>query len=132
MKISKQAKRDAKQLFNVCVVDGALADDRVRQAVSKVVEGRPRGYVGILHHFQRLVKLDIDKRTAKVESATGLTGEQQASVQANLEKRYGGGLNLTFSVNPVLIGGLRIQIGSDVYDGSVHGRLMQLKNSAAL
>ncbi|MFT4692285.1 MAG: ATP synthase F1 subunit delta [Verrucomicrobiia bacterium] len=132
MKISKQAKRDAKQLFNVCVVDGVLADDRVRQAVSKVIEGKPRGYVGILHHFQRLMKLDIDKRTAKVESAAELTGEQQAVVQSNLEKRYGGGLKLSFSVNPTLIGGLRIQIGSDVYDGSVHGRLMQLKNSAAL
>ena len=132
MKISKQAKRDAKTLFSVCVVDGVLNDDRVRQAVSKVVEGKPRGYVGILQHFQRLVKLDIDKRTAKVESATELSAELQASLKASLEKKHGAGLNLNFAVNAELIGGLRIQIGSDVYDGSVQGRLTQLKNSAAL
>ena len=132
MKITKQARRDAKQLFNVCVVDGVLNDDRVRQAVTKVIDKKPRGFAGILSHFQRLVKLDIDKRTAKVESAGELSGELQASVQANLEKKYGAGLSLTFTVNPTLIGGLRIQIGSDVYDGSVQGRLTQLKNDAAL
>jgi len=132
MKISKQAKRDAKTLFSACVVDGVLNEDRVRQAVGKVVEGKPRGYVAILQHFQRLVKLDLDKRTAKVESAVELSAEMQASVKANLEKKYGAGLNLSFSVNPELIGGLRIQVGSSVYDGSVQGRLTQLKNSAAL
>ena len=132
MKISKQSKRDAKTLFKACVVDGVLSDDRVRQAVTKVVEGKPRGYVAILQHFQRLVKLDIDKRTAKVESASELSGEQQAAVKGSLEQKYGAGLNLTFSVNPALIGGLRVQVGSDVYDGSVQGRLAQLKSSAAL
>jgi len=132
MKISKQAKRDAKTLFKVCIVDGVLNDDRVCQTVGKVVEGKPRGYVGILQHFHRLVKLDLDKRTAKVESASEMSDELQVSVKANLEKKYGAGLNLTFTVNAALIGGLRIQIGSDVYDGSVQGRLTQLKNSAAL
>ncbi len=132
MKISKQAKRDAKQLFSACVVDGVLAEDRVRQAVSKVAEAKPRAYVAVLMHFQRLVKLDIQKRTATVQSAVELSPELQAQVKANLEKKYGTGLTLNFSVNPFLIGGLRIQIGSDVYDGSVQGRLTQLKNSAAL
>jgi len=132
MKISKQARRDAKTLFRACVVDGVLNDDRVRLAIGKVVEGKPRGYVAILQQLQRLVKLDIDKRTAKVESATELSADLQASVKTNLEKKYGAGLSLIFSVNPGLIGGLRIQIGSDVYDGSVQGRLAQLKNSAAL
>lgn len=132
MKISKQAKRDAKTLFKACVVDGVLSDDKVRLAVTKVVEGKPRGHVAILQHFQRLVKLDIDKRTARVESAIELTGDQQAAVKSGLEQKYGAGVNLGFAVNPALIGGLRIQIGSDVYDGSVQGRLTQLKNSAAL
>ena len=132
MKISKQAKRDAKTLFRACLVDGVLSDDKVRQAVSKVVDAKPRAYVAILQHFHRLVKLDIDKRTAKVESATALSDEMQASVKANLEKKYGSGLALSFSVNPELIGGLRVQVGSEVFDGSVQGRLTQLKSCAAL
>lgn len=132
MKISKQAKRDAKTLFRACQADGVLSDDRVRQAVAKVIEAKPRGYVAILQHFQRLVKLDIDRRAAKVESAVALSDDQQAAVRGNLEKKYGAGLSLSFRVNPALIGGLRVQVGSDVYDGSVAGRLARLKSGAAL
>ena len=55
-----------------------------------------------------------------------LTPEQRSGVSSNLEKLYGRGLNLTFEVNPKLVGGLRVRVGSDVYDGSVAARLQQL------
>ena len=129
MKISKQARRDAKQLFNVCKVSGVLDEGRVRQTVSAVIAQKPRGYVGILSHFQRLVKLDIERRTARVESAVALSGALQESVKANLAKRYGAGLSIGFAVNPALIGGLRVKVGSDVYDGSVKARLAELEAS---
>lgn len=127
MKISKQARRDAKQLFNVCKVSGVLDESRVRQSVSAVIEKKPRGFVAILSHFQRLVKLDIERRSARVESAAAASESLQASVKANLVARYGQGLNVTFAVNPALIGGLRVQVGSDVFDGSVKARLAELE-----
>ena len=129
MKISKQARRDAKQLFNTCKVNGVLDDNRARQAVSSVIAQKPRGYVSILHHFQRLVKLDLDRRQAVVESAVALPGAFQESVKANLARKHGAGLNISFAQNSVLIGGLRIKVGSDVYDGSVQARLAALENS---
>jgi F-type H+-transporting ATPase subunit delta len=48
-------------------------------------------------------------------------------VRANLAQRYGQGLNVTFAVNPSLIGGLRVKVGSDVFDGSVKARLAELE-----
>jgi F-type H+-transporting ATPase subunit delta len=129
MKISKQARREAKQLLRSCLVNGVLDEQKVRQTVQKIIALKPRGFVGILGHFQRLVKLDIDRRTAKVESATPLAPELQQAVQANLGRIYGAGLNISFSQNPVLIGGLRIKVGSDVYDGSVQARLAALQES---
>ena len=129
MKISKQARRDAKQLFNVCKVSGVLDEGRVRQTVTAVIEKKPRGFVGILSHFQRLVKLDIERRSARVESAVAASEALQASVKANLAARYGAGLNVTFAVNPSLIGGLRVKVGSDVFDGSVKARLAELESS---
>ena len=129
MKISKQARRDAKSLFQTCKVNGLLEDSRARQAVSAVIAHKPRGYVAILHHFQRLVKLDIDRRTARVENAVETPPELMNSIRANLERRYGSGLNISFGVNPGLIGGLRIKVGSDVYDGSVKARLEALQSS---
>ena len=129
MKISKQARRDAKELFRSCVNNGQLDEGRVRQAVQAVVAGKPRGYVAILSQLQRLVKLEIDRRTAKVESAAALSPDQQTSVKVDLDRKYGAGLDITFSENPALLGGLRVQVGSDVYDGSVLARLEALRES---
>ena len=129
MKISKQAKRDAKHLFNTCKLNGLLDDERVRQSVLAVVARKPRGYVAILSHLHRLVKLDLDRRAALVESAVALTPAQQSAVQQNLVQRYGAGLNIAFAQNAALIGGLRIKVGSDLIDGSVQNRIAALAES---
>ncbi|MEY2427971.1 MAG: F-type H+-transporting ATPase subunit delta [Verrucomicrobiota bacterium] len=129
MKLSKQSRREAKQLFRSSVVNGLLDEDRARQVVKRVLESKPRGYLAILAHFERLLKLDIARRTARVESAVPLPADLQASVQTGLAKLYGPGLNLSFTQNPALIGGLRIKVGSDVYDGSVQARLAALQES---
>ncbi len=129
MKISKQARRDAKQLFTSCRVNGLLDEGRVRQAVKAVIEKKPRGYAAILSHFHRLVKLDVERRTAHVESAIAPSEMLKTSVTTNLTRRYGSGLNISFGVNPELIGGLRVKVGSDVYDGSIKARLGALDES---
>ena len=129
MKISKQARRDAKQLFNCCKVNGLLDDNRARQTVTAVIAQKPRGFVAILSRFHRLVKLDVDRRTARVESALAVPDALKSSVTANLARRYGTGLDVSFGVNPALIGGLRVKVGSDVYDGSVRARLNALEES---
>lgn len=129
MKISKQERRDAKELFRSCRINGVLDETKVREAVSKVIAAKPRGYIAILSQFQRLVKLDLDRRTAVVESAIPLAEAQQASVKANLTQRYGPGLIFSFAQNSSLLGGLRVQVGSDVFDGSVKARLAGLEDS---
>jgi F-type H+-transporting ATPase subunit delta len=129
MKISKRAQRDARQLFRNCQVNGLLDENRVRQTVSLLVTQKPRGYVGILSRLQRLVKLDLEQHAASVESATPLTPDLQADVTGEIKKKYGAGVSISFAQNPALIGGLRIQVGSDLYDGSVKMRLQKLEES---
>ena len=129
MKISKQSRRDAKRLFRSCQVQGVTEDQRVRQVVQIVLTSKPRGFVGILEHFKRLIKLDVDRRTAVVQSSVPLGAAGQQGVERVLTARYGAGLYLSFVVNPALIGGLRVQVGSDVYDGSVLARLNELAES---
>lgn len=129
MKISKQGRRDAKQLFRSTFVKEVMDEGRVRTAVTQLLAQKPRGYAGILGHLQRLVKLEQDRRSARVESAVRLPDEEFAAIKRNLETRYGPGLNVTYWLNPDLIGGMRIKVGSDVYDGSVQGRLNALKET---
>ena len=129
MKISKQAQRDARQLFRSCSVNGLLDESRVRQVVSLLAAKKPRGYVEILSRLHRLVGLNLAQRSARVEGAVAVSTEQQATIKSDLEKRYGAGLDVSFSVTPSLLGGLRIQVGSDLYDGSVKTRLEKLAQS---
>lgn len=129
MKISKLAQREARELFRSCHVNGLLDEARVRNALTLLVEKKPRGYVEILSRLHRLVKLELEQRAARVESAVPLAADLQAEVAGQLQKLYGAGLHLTFAENPALIGGLKIQVGSDLYDGSVKMRLEQLEQS---
>jgi F-type H+-transporting ATPase subunit delta len=129
MKINKQAKREAKQLFHFCLVNGLLDENRVRNVARHVVAGGRRDDLAILTHFRRLVKLEIAQRTATVESAVPLPADLQTSIEAGLARRYGPGLTAVFACRPALIGGMRIQVGSDVYDGSVRAGLAALEQS---
>jgi F-type H+-transporting ATPase subunit delta len=126
MKISKQAQRNARELFRCCMVNGVLDEDRVRRAVALMLAQRPRGYIEILSRLQRLVKLDLERRTTRVESVTPLPLDLKAKVTRQLKKIYGAGMSVSYVQNPALIGGLRIQAGSDLYDGSVRARLNAL------
>ena len=74
-----------------------------------------------------MVRLDHDRHTALVESAAPLSSGLRDSIQADLMHVYGPGLVASFVDNPALIGGLRIKVGSDVYDTSVRSRLAALE-----
>ena len=129
MKTPKQSRREAKALFRASVKNGVLDEAAARAAAQNVVNTKPRGHLAILEHFHRLVKLDIARRTARVESATPLAADLQEQVKARLASTYGQGLLVTFGENPSLIGGMRIRVGSDVYDGSVQSKLAALQES---
>ena len=129
MKGSKQSRRDAKQLFQACQVNGALEEARVRQAVALLIEKKPRGYFGTLQEFQRLVKLDVNSRSARVESAVALSEAQQQEVRASLGRLKDADVEVEFAENADLIGGMRVKLGDDVYDGSVKTRLSRLAES---
>lgn len=129
MKTTKQARREATQMFRFCHIKGLFNEDLARKLVRQIIADKPRGYVGTLSYFRRLVKLDRASHTAKVESARPLAAELQNSVVIDLARVYGAGLNTSFAEDPALIGGMRIQVGSDVYDGSVRSRLAALKQS---
>src|SRR5437870_2723208 len=129
MKVTKQARREAKQLFRCCCVNGLLDEKRAREVVKRLIETKPRAYLAILSHFQRLVKLDLERRSARIESAVPLPEDLKNKTQAGLIRLYGPGLNFSFTQNPALIGGLRIKVGSDVYDGSVQAKLAALEES---
>lgn len=129
MNTNKRAKREAKQLFRYCLVNALLNETRVRQVVQHVAAAGRRNCLAVLSEFVRLVRLDCARHTATIESATALPAEVEAATKAGLTRLYGPGLTTSFAECPSLIGGMRIQVGSDVYDGSVRAGLAALEKS---
>lgn len=132
MKIDKNSARSARQLFRACVdPNGRLQGNRIKTVVSKLASSKPRGYLAILSAFERLVRLEVQKRQATIESATVLSPELSNQVRADLQKKYGDDLTFDFRVKPELLGGLRVQVGSHVWDGSVLAKLDALRSNLA-
>ena len=127
MKLDKDSRKLTKQLFQASFAGGRLDEKKASAVVKSVVANKPRNFLGILKEYQRLVRMEVSKHHAVIESATPLDKKTGDQLLANLRARYGADLTTEFKTSPELLGGLRIKIGSDVFDSSVRERLARLE-----
>ncbi len=127
MKISKEIRQLSRNLVRSSYVDGALDREKIGAIGRAIVEKKPRNYVQILKNYHRLLRLELDKNLVTIESATELDPAAGQQIVSGLEKTYGTGLTTNFVVNPALLGGVRVRVGSDVWDSSVRNRLERLR-----
>jgi F-type H+-transporting ATPase subunit delta len=131
MKLDKDSRKLSKQLFQASFTDGRIDVKKVAAIGGKIAADKPRHSLGILKEYQRLVRLEVEKHHALVESAAPLDQATKNQLLANLRSKYGNDLTADFRLSPDLLGGLRIRIGSDVFDSSVRERLNRLDNQLA-
>ena len=129
MKASKDVMRTAKTLFRASFRKGKLDDDLVRSVIKRLREQKPRNYFKIASVYHHLVRLELVSRQATVESADALDDTMKERIIADLKKKYGDELTADFATNAELLGGIRVRVGSDVWDGSVRNRLERLQNA---
>jgi F-type H+-transporting ATPase subunit delta len=127
MKLDKDSRKLSKELYQASLTNGRLDSSKVSAVARQIISSKPRHYVGILKEFQRLVRLEVERHHAVIESAAPLDGGMADQLAASLRNKYGADLTTEFKVNPELLGGLRIKVGSDVFDGSVRERLHRLE-----
>jgi F-type H+-transporting ATPase subunit delta len=129
MKISKTAAASARRLFGLCQTNGRFDESKLRTIVTRLIEAKPRDYKAILAAIQRLTRLELERRQVTVESAVEIDDFTRQRVVAGLANQYGPDLVVQYQVTPALLGGLRIRVGNDVFDGSVQGRLERLASA---
>lgn len=129
MKINKEIRRLSRDLFRASFSDGQLDQGKIESLVESLIEKKPRHYIAILENYKRLLRLEVQKRHARIESASELSPEISSGIVSNLERKYGQHLTTEFLVNPEFLGGLRIHVGSDVWDGTVRNRLERLEQN---
>lgn len=127
MKVNKDIRQLARHLVRASFAEGALDRGKVKKIFSEIAEKKPRNYLQLLETYQRLLRLEAEKHHAQIESATPLDDKTGHQIAADLKRKYGHGLTTEFSVNPALLGGVRIRVGSDVWDSSVRNRLERLQ-----
>jgi len=123
MRTTKRNTRVARRLYRLCLVDGLLDEPRARLVVRRILDSRQHDGVAILGHFVRLVRLDRERHTAHVESAVSLPADLRGRLEADILQVFGRGVEAEFTENSDLIAGVRMRVGSHLYDGSVRGRL---------
>jgi F-type H+-transporting ATPase subunit delta len=127
MKINKEIRRLSREMLRASSTDGQLDPGRIESLVESLIARKPRYCVEILQNYRRLLRLELEKRRARVETASAVDSETSSKLVANLKKKYGNDLTTEFVVDPQLLGGMRIRVGSDVWDGTVRNRLEQLQ-----
>jgi len=127
MKINKEIRQLSREMLRASFTDGQLDAGRTRSLVDSLIEKKPRNYIDVLKNYRRLLRLELEKRRARIETASELDSTTSSELVANLKKKYGSDLTAEFIVNPELLGGMRVRVGSDVWDGTVRNRLEQLE-----
>ena len=106
-----------------------MNEEHLRIAIAKLSTEKPRGYRGMLQSLRRLIRAEIAEKQVTVESATALDKPTVSTLENSLRQQYGQDLIFDFKTNPELLGGLRVRVGNDVFDGSVKARLQRLTDS---
>jgi F-type H+-transporting ATPase subunit delta len=127
MKVNKEIRQLSKALLRASFTDGQLDRGRIGQVVKSLIDKKPRNYVSVLEQYKRLIRLEVEKRTAVIESATELAPDAARHLVTGLQSKYGKDLTTQFVTNPELLGGMRIRVGNDVWDSSVRNRLQRLQ-----
>jgi|SRR5689334_22995009 len=127
MKITKEIRRLSRELLRASFTDGQLDQGKIKSLVDSLIAKKPRNYLSVLENYSRLLRLEVEKRRARIESASELSPEVKEPIIQNLKRKYGQDLMPEFSVNPELLGGMKIRVGSDVWDGTVRNRLERLQ-----
>ena len=127
MKVNKEIRQLSRQMLRASFTDGQLDRGKIASLVQSLIAKKTRRFLDILQNYKRLLRLEIEKRHATIESTSNLSPQNSSKILAKLKQKYGDDLTVDFRTDPTLLGGMRIRVGSDVWDGTVRNRLQQLQ-----
>jgi F-type H+-transporting ATPase subunit delta len=127
MKINKEIRQLSRAMLRASFTDGQLDPGRIASLVDSLIARKPRHYIEVLKNYRRLLRLELEKRRATIETASPVDSAISSELVSSLKKKYGNDLTTEFVANPELLGGMRIRVGSDVWDGTVRNRLERLQ-----
>lgn len=128
MKSLKNLKKQSIKAAGLSFKSGKL-DYTVAKKFIKSFKSLPLGEaIPSLTYYLRALKLEINKTTLTVMSASKITSVQQNSIENALKKEFKI-LETKSQINPSLLGGVKVKIGDIIFDNSISSRIAQIKNT---
>ncbi|QQY10359.1 MAG: F0F1 ATP synthase subunit delta [Candidatus Xiphinematobacter sp.] len=123
MKLKKTGRIFSRKLFLLCLDRGRVVEGSVITVLDALVNGKINGKppqcLQILRELARRIRLKLAGSQARVQSAVPLSTREQALVRGRLVSFFNEELEVQFEESAEILGGLRIQIGSEVWDGTI-------------
>jgi F-type H+-transporting ATPase subunit delta len=123
-------KATSEQVFSVTTAAAAKQPllEGVQNFLREVIaNGKLAALPAMVEQFHALANAAEGVADAQIFSAYPIDAAQLAEVVASLEKRFGRKLEAHVSLEPSLIGGIRVVVGDEVLDTSVKARLERMK-----
>src|SRR5204862_7744163 len=98
MKINKEIRRLSRDMLRASFTDGQLDPGRITSLVDSFIARKPRHYIEVLKNYRRLLRLDLEKRQARIETASEVDSAPPSDLVANLNKKSGSDLTMEFVV----------------------------------
>src|SRR5436853_6087499 len=104
MQTTKDIRQIARELLRASFTDNQLDQGRVASEVDSVLNKKPRKYIKILDYYKRLLRLEAEKRHARVDSAAPLDPNVDSYIVATPKKRYCTDLSSALALSRCLLG----------------------------
>jgi F-type H+-transporting ATPase subunit delta len=119
---NKQVPIAQRQQLVASLLEGKATAPAVRLAVQAVASGH-RSFETALEEYQKVAADRQRRLVALVRAAVDLTAEERNRLANALSRQYEREIHLNVVVDPEVLGGIRVEVGDEVIDGTVAGRL---------
>jgi F-type H+-transporting ATPase subunit delta len=112
------------------VAEAMRLDPITANFLGVLAQNRRLGQLGaIIRNFNLLAAFHRGETTAEVTSAHPLDDRQVEALKTNLKSRLGRDVAVDLSIDPTILGGLVVKVGSQMIDGSIRTKLNNLAHA---
>lgn len=126
MRINQRTLLQARRLYKECLTNGMLDEQKAKRLIQELCKKPPRNLLPLLIALYKYFKIEEERCTVKIYSAVDLDERFKQEIQGLIQERFKPIYRYEFIVDPTLIGGMVIRIGSRLIDLSIKGQLMSL------
>jgi F-type H+-transporting ATPase subunit delta len=128
MKLNKQLKKQIDLAVRASFEDSQIDEKKVL-VFTNLFKQLPEAILALTEYLKG-IKRELNKTTLTIESSVELTQNEIKEIAAKLKKQYTI-YNIQHTLNPSLLGGLRVKIGDMVLDDSVEAKIKEVRSAIA-